>query len=392
MSKTTSNILKVFVGLVLLITLFLGVYYWVSFKSKNNEIADIINRGNAFMEAAYYDEAIKCYEKAIEYEDSEDAPLISAIIEAYMRKGASEGETDSAIVDYYSAIAMYPDNKKAYWAIADIYEHRGDEDSMINVLRQGYNDTDDETMKSKVVSAEQERARVQAEIAEREAAEREEAERKAELVMKGEQLVALIPLFEENDYDGLKDIMRSPEFISYSDEVIGDISYYNGALDENGNREGVGIALYENGYYYYGDFHNDVRSGHGIIMRAAYAESSSIGSFYYEGEWAEDKPNGEGVATSNYYRDRISANDFLTKTITGNYTNGLENGNMVLTGTTKSGVSRTFKYNTTDGVAEKSSSKDSGVEGQYVIAESGDENLTSDGSVRGIEGFVEENL
>ena len=127
-------------------------------------------------------------------------------------------------------------------------------------------------------------------------------------------------------------------------------------------------------------------------MRASYSESSSIGSFIYDGEWADDKPNGNGSARSNYFKDRIAAGDFASKEITGNYTDGLEDGEMTLVGTTRSGAKRTFKYKAKDGIAEKSSNEDSGVKGQYIIAQTNDksESLTSDGSKRGVEGFTGE--
>ena len=112
----------------------------------------------------------------------------------------------------------------------------------------------------------------------------------------------------------------------------------------------------------------------------------------YDGEWSDDKPNGAGTAKSNYYKDRISASDFMTQEISGNYTNGLEDGDMTLVGTTKGGQKRTFKYKAKDGIAEQSTSESSGVKGQFIIAQTDDksESLTSDGSVRGVEGFTEE--
>ena len=77
--------------------------------------------------------------------------------------------------------------------------------------------------------------------------------------------------------------------------------------------------------------------------------------------------------------------------ISGSYKDGLENGTMTLSGTLKAGGSVKYTYKAANGVAEKSSNEDSGVKGQYIIAKSSDEssNLTSDGSKRGVEGFVE---
>ena len=149
--------------------------------------------------------------------------------------------------------------------------------------------------------------------------------------------------------------------------------------------------MYINGYFYYGDFENNVRSGEGTWMRAVYADSSAIGSFIFKGQWADDKPNGSGEATSNFYKDKISANEMVKQIIKGEYKDGLENGSMNLSGATKGGASVNYTYKSEDGVAVKSSKEDSGIKGQYIIAKSSDgkSNLTSDGSKRGVEGFVE---
>ena len=299
------------------------------------------------------------------------------------------GDGDEALLCYQNALSVNPNNKTAYWSIANIYEARGDEDTMLEVLHKGFEDTQDESMNAKVFAIEEERARIQAE---EEARIAEEEAKRAEEEARAAKLEPLKELFIAKDYDAIKDKLREEEYVAFADEVIGDNSYYLGDYDVDGKREGYGVAVYENGYFYYGQFHDNVRSGQGVMMRASYSESSSIGSFIYDGEWADDKPNGNGVAKSNYFKDRISASDFATKEISGNYTNGLENGTMTLVGVTRGGQKRTFKYNTKDGIAEKSSNEDSGVKGQYIIAQTDDksESLTSDGSKRGVEGFIEE--
>ena len=388
MTHKEALILKIFVGVVLVATLLFGTYYYASYKSTANEVADLINKGNAYMEAECYPEAIECYERALEHEEG-DERIHSAIVKAYMSMASQYGDSDDAILCYQKAIEINPDNKTAYWSIANIYENRGDEDTMLDVLHKGFDDTGDESMNAKVFAVEEERARIQAEeearIAEEEAKRAEEEARVA-------KLDPLKELFEAKDYDALKEKLREDDYIAFSEEVIGDNSYYSGDYDLDGRREGYGIAVYENGYYYYGQFHEDVRSGHGVLMRASYSDSSSIGSFIFDGEWSEDKPNGEGTAKSNYFKDRIAATDFATKEITGNYTDGLEDGTMTLTGVKRNGEKRTFKCKAEAGVAAKSSNESSGVKGQYIIAQTDDksESLTSDGSKRGVEGFIEE--
>ena len=388
MSKKEALALKIFVGAVLVGAILFGAFYYASYKSVANEVADLINKGNKYMEAECYQEAIDCYERALEHEEGNEQ-IKSAIVKAYMSMAEVYGQDDEALLCYQNAILINPDNKTAYWSIANIYEARGDEDTMLEVLHKGFEDTGDESMNAKVFAIEEERARIQAE---EEARIAEEEAKRAEEEARAAKLEPLKQLFIDKDYDAIKDKLREEEYVAFSDEVIGDNSYYLGDYDVDGKREGDGIAVYENGYFYYGEFHSDVRSGHGVMMRASYSESSSIGSFIFEGEWADDKPNGQGTAKSNYFKDRVSGNDFVMKEITGNYTNGLEDGTMTLIGVTKGGAKRTFKYNTKAGVAEKSSNEDSGVKGQYIIAQTDDksESLTSDGSKRGVEGFVEE--
>lgn len=387
MTKKEALALKIFVGAVLIGALLFGTYYYASYKSTANEVADLINKGNNYMEADCFQEAIECYERALEHEEGNEK-LQSAIVKAYMSLGEAAGETDEAILYYQNALAINPDNKTAYWSIANIYEGRGEEDTMLEVLHQGFDDTGDESMNAKVFAIEEERARIQAE---EEARLAEEEAKRAEEEARAAKLEPLKELFENKDYDAIKDKLREDEYVAFSEEVIGDNSYYVGDYDLDGNREGYGIALYENGYYYYGEFHDGARNGHGVLMRSSYPETSSIGSFIYDGEWADDKPNGSGTARSNYYKDRVSASDFVTKEISGNYTNGLEDGTMTLSGTKKNGEKRTFTYKAKDGIAEKSSSESSGVKGQYIIAQTDDksESLTSDGSKRGVEGFFE---
>ena len=388
MTKKEALSLKIFVGVVLVATLLFGAFYYASYKSVANEVADLINKGNAYMESECYPEAIECYERALEHEDGNEQ-IKSAIIKAYMMQAEAFGQSDEAIMYYQQALAINPNNKTAYWSIANIYEARGEEDTMLEVLHKGFDDTGDESMNAKVFDIEEERARIQAE---EEARIAEEEAQRAEEEARTQMLAPLKDFFADKDYDGLKDKLREEEYIAFSEEVIGDNSYYSGDYDLDGKREGYGLALYENGYYYYGQFHEDVRSGHGVLIRASYPETSSIGSFIYDGEWKDDKPNGEGCATSNYFKDKISASDFSVKEITGNYTDGLEDGSMTLVGTKKNGEKRTFKYKAEAGVAEKSSNESSGVKGQYIIAQTEDksESLTSDGSKRGVEGFVEE--
>ena len=387
-TKRARLIMAVATAIVIVIAIIMGVYYGVSNSSPANKMADLLVTANKYMDSGDYEKAISYFDDALNYEP-ESEEIRNAISYAYIK--LAENSTDSVqTVDYYQKSLLYnKTNKTPYWGIANVYESLDDEDNMLASLQNGYDNTGDETMRQKIEAVEEERARIQAE---EEAKAAEEAERAAIEQEHAETLQKLYDCFEGGDLDAVKEMMRTEEFTDFADEVIGDNSFYFGTKTPEGVREGKGIAVYRDGYYYYGDFSNDQRNGHGILMRAVYSESSAIGSFVYDGDWSNDKPNGEGTSTSNYYKDKVGPAGLSRQVIKGNYTDGLENGTMRLDGTPQSGGSVSYSYTAENGVAKKISDEDSGVKGQYIIAKSSDgkSNLTSDGSLRGVEGFTGE--
>lgn len=388
MNKNVANVLKIIICVVLVGAILFGVYYGVSYYSDANKMAEELRIANSYMDQGDYISAIASYDAALEY-DPENQVIRDTIAHAYISLAKMYGESDEAVDAYQNALLYDIENKNAYWGVANIFEGRGEEENMISALNTGYENTGDENMKAKVDAIYAERARIEAE---EEAKRMEEEEKAAIEEARAEVLSKVFTAFEAGDLDDVKELLRTEEIKSFTDEIVSeDDSYYYGSKDDNGNRQGKGIAMYINGYFYYGNFENNVRSGEGTWMRAVYADSSAIGSYIFKGTWADDKPNGTGEATSNFYKDKISANEMVKQIIKGEYKDGLENGSMNLSGATKGGASVNYTYKSEDGIAVKSSKEDSGIKGQYIIAKSSDgkSNLTSDGSKRGVEGFVE---
>lgn len=388
MNKKVTTIIWTMIGLVLTVAIMFIVYYSVSYYSEANKMAEELNVANSYMDQEDYISAIAAYNAALEY-DPENQAIRDTICQAYLSLGKLYGSSDEAIDAYQNALLYDIGNKTAYWEVANIFEERGEEVNMMSALTTGYENTGDESMKQKVDAINEEKARIQAE---EEARQMEEEERAAIEEARAAILSKVFNAFEAGDIDDVKELLRTQDIKDFADEIVSeDISYYYGSKDADGKRSGKGIAMYINGYFYYGNFENDQRSGEGTWMRAVYSDSSAIGSFIFKGTWADDKPNGAGEATSNFYKDKISANEMVKQVIKGEYKDGLENGSMNLSGATKGGASVNYTYKSEDGVAVQSSKDDSGIKGQYIIAKSSDgkSNLTSDGSKRGVEGFVE---
>lgn len=374
-------------AIVIVAAILLGVYYGVSYFSEANKLADILKTGSSYMDAGEYETAIKYYDDALNYEP-ESQEIRNAISYAYIKLAENNTNNAEAVEQYQKSLLYNKTNKTPYWGVANIYESLGDEDNMMISLQTGYDNTGDEAMMQKIEAVQAERARIQAE---EEAAAAEEAERAAIEEAHSEALKALYDCFASEDMDAVKDMLRTEEYMDLADEVVGDNTFYYGTRTDAGLKEGKGIAVYRDGYFYYGDFSGDQRNGTGILMRAVYADSSAIGSFIYKGEWSNDKPNGTGTCTSNYYADKVGASGLTKQVITGTYTDGLENGSMTLQGTARGSGNVSYTYTSENGIAKKISDEDSGVKGQYIIAKSkdGKSNLTSDGSKRGVEGFTD---
>ncbi len=385
--KRAKLFMAIATGVVVVAAIILGVYYGVSYFSEANKLADILKTGSKYMDAGDYETAIKYYDDALNYEP-ESEEIKNAISYAYIKLAENTSSQAESVELYQKSLLYNKNNKTPYWGVANIYEQLADEENMMIALQTGYDITGDETMRQKLEAVEAEKARKRAE---EEAAAAEEAERVAIEEEHSESLKALYDCFASQDLDAVKEMMRTEEYTDLADEVVGDNYFYYGTKTDDGRREGKGIAVYKDGYYYYGDFSNDQRSGMGILMRAVYSESSALGSFVYNGEWSNDKPNGSGMCTSNYYKDKIGASALSKQIVTGTYSDGLENGSMTLQGNPKSGGNVAYSYTSEMGVAKKISDEDSGVKGQYIIAKSSDgrSNLTSDGSLRGVEGFIE---
>lgn len=145
----------------------------------------------------------------------------------------------------------------------------------------------------------------------------------------------LLATCESRDDDAIIALYYSEEYAAIYWTFPDTLSSY--ALEENGTT----LLLFRESsddrglYIYYGEVHDGVASGEGNVYVALTADNRVIGSLadlsgtpefgryaIYKGHWANGLPNGQGTYVEYEYQNHIS------ETVTGNYTDGLENGNM----------------------------------------------------------------
>lgn len=137
------------------------------------------------------------------------------------------------------------------------------------------------------------------------------------------KLEDLYALFERNDIEGAKALMRQEVYKELSDSLSEGFYF----LGEN---SGTGLAVYPDNFCYYGQWENGLRSGQGTWICAVYEDDSDMESYIYEGSWQNDLPNGEGYIVRSRYPYKIKLEPGYTTSvrteISGTFADGLYHG------------------------------------------------------------------
>ena len=238
-----------------------------------------------------------------------------------------ESDYEEAIVAFTSAIRV--DDKRAA-----AYTGRGD-------AHMGYaaqlNEEEKIAAEYEAAIADYEKAE---ELGDTEAGEKAEAAQNAlenqQNAAEYEELLSeLYDVLESGDTETAEELIKQDEYIEMNDGVKDGPLYYD-------EEEGVGLGVYPDGYYYFGEWKDGMRSGHGIWMK---------GGYIFEGEWSDDKPNGEGKETY-LHDDYPSGQEGYIMEIKGNYVNGLGNGLIKETYLYGDNVEETVQLNVLNGVCQ----------------------------------------
>lgn len=203
-------------------------------------------------------------------------------------------------------------------------------------------------------------------------------------------LEELYSYFSANDIESAKNLMRQADYRTLSESVDRLPIVYEGDPS-------TAVAVYANDYYYYGDWQNDQRSGHGLWI-CAVSDSEDFDYVMYDGSWSDDYPNGEGLITHEWFADKIQAEPGETTSvkteIKGTFANGLYHGAineiwemndgdiLVWTPITAvDGVYQAMKNPPTETMEQDA-------EGKYLVAiDENNSTLWSDDGVRYVPGF-----
>jgi tetratricopeptide (TPR) repeat protein len=140
-----------------------------------------------------------------------------------------------------------------------------------------------------------------------------------------ELLLGCKKLKNNNNVDKIKNVILKNDFKTIAG--CNKVTYYTdkGMYVESFN-SGMGIAVYNTGYIYYGEWKDGEKSGDGYYLAISKKEDDTL-IYYYHGKWNGDYPNGTGkIVYECYVKDELKV-----KTVTeGTFINGFEEGQMIL--------------------------------------------------------------
>ena len=144
-----------------------------------------------------------------------------------------------------------------------------------------------------------------------------------------------LPYFADNNQDAIWDLAHLKRYVKLSEELKNtDQYYYKGDVNSDGKPDGLGLAIYENNSYYYGEWSDGMRSGTGTWYRfyiGKINKSNAMGKYMahsYVGSWANDLPNGQGAEHFDVDVSKLKVRERILQNVIGNFSDGLYDGEL----------------------------------------------------------------
>lgn len=151
-----------------------------------------------------------------------------------------------------------------------------------------------------------------------------------------EQLKEMMTYWADNNQKALDDLANLDRFKAMSWKLKGTKDcYYYGDKNAAGQPEGMGIAVYTDNQYYYGEWKGGLRSGKGTWIHYHIHNTENKNDIFlyhqYTGSWANDLPEGEGSEHYDFEMSLLKEHNVYYGNLIGSYAGGLINGDFYVT-------------------------------------------------------------
>ncbi len=147
---------------------------------------------------------------------------------------------------------------------------------------------------------------------------------------RNQQLAEMHSYWSQGNMEAVRDLAHLERFEAMSYSLSGTMDYYYyGETNSEGVPNGMGLAVYAEDQYYYGQWVNGARSGDGCWI-SFYPSYSNyvVKEHMFTGQWAGDLPNGQGQEHYDYDLEKMNSEDVYLQNPTGGFSTGLYNGSM----------------------------------------------------------------
>lgn len=151
-----------------------------------------------------------------------------------------------------------------------------------------------------------------------------------------EQLKEMMSYWEEGNQKALDDLVNLERFKAMSYQLKGTKNYfYYGDKNSSSLPDGLGIAVYADNQYYYGEWKNGVREGQGKWMHYHIHltdQSDDLVTYHqYTGGFVNDLPEGDGQEHYDFRQELLKENVGYNSNYLGTYRKGLLDGEFYIT-------------------------------------------------------------
>ncbi len=147
---------------------------------------------------------------------------------------------------------------------------------------------------------------------------------------RNQQMAEMYGYWSEGNMEAVRDLAHLERFEAMSYSLMGTMDfYYYGDTNSEGIPNGMGLAVYAQDQYYFGQWVNGSRSGDGCWI-SFYPSYSNyvVKEHMYTGQWASDLPNGQGQEHYDYAYDLMNDEDVYLQNAIGGFSIGNYNGDM----------------------------------------------------------------
>lgn len=346
MGKNKKLLFSIIAAAAVLIALFAGIGIYNTPTNRVNRHLELANR---YLEEMDYEQAVVAFDKVIAidpmnvdaylgkaeaYIGLDDYDMAAATLEDGYLAAPEDGRIKENLIDVYLNVAGNSAGERTYEERLQIYDRLLELDGQNEAVINGLEKCLEQYINSLLTEGKDDKVRALIEKYKDvlNGTDFDTFLAQAEMRMKEMEYASLLSAVQDliiaENYEQVNVLVQTAEYQDMLGSLQVDGSYYYGERNQDGKRDGTGIAVckgYYSAYIYYGSWSEGERSGEGLAFSPTpYDPMTPYG--FYRGEWAHDLPNGKGEERYQVIQSALEEHTGRYSLYQGSYRDGLYDG------------------------------------------------------------------